>query len=250
MTRKPDVRSSVLAARSSFWETLPQECGSRLTVRASVSEPDPTTSSLYDQLLQLKDWTEERAELCSGTPERERADTRVPSSAVSPEAQQESIASHEDTENCSREDSAMRLCEPHSGNVSRLAAVPAFHQGTVARVSSSSVKSARSSHSKRRSFSRSSFTATRSYETRLRRHRKRTFMMPELEPAHNTNTVLVLLETHAGMSDAMYMVASPSKRNTLLSMAASSWGKADHLMRSVMRRALYQGSEQAQSNNS
>lgn len=82
------------------------------------------------------------------------------------------------------------------------------------------------------------------------RHRKRTFIMPELEPAHNTNTVLVLLETHPGMSDAMYMLASPSKRNTLLSMAASSWGKADHLMRSVMRRALYQGSEQAQSNDS
>ncbi|KAL0035703.1 hypothetical protein WJX79_009778 [Trebouxia sp. C0005] len=71
MTRKPNVRSRVLAARSSFWETLPQECASQLNCRASVSEPDCTTPSLYDQLLQLKDWTEERAELCFASPERQ-----------------------------------------------------------------------------------------------------------------------------------------------------------------------------------
>ncbi|KAL0050556.1 hypothetical protein WJX82_002249 [Trebouxia sp. C0006] len=71
MTRKPNVRSSVLAARSSFWETLLHECGSKVTVRASVSEPDCTVPSLYDQLLQLKDWTEERAELCAASPERQ-----------------------------------------------------------------------------------------------------------------------------------------------------------------------------------
>ena len=71
---------------------------------------------------------------------REHDDARVAPSAILPEAQQESTASHEDTANCSREDSAMHLCESHSGNVSRPAAVPAFHPGTVARVSSSSVK--------------------------------------------------------------------------------------------------------------
>ncbi len=47
----------------------------------------------------------------------------------------------EATDVCSREDSAMRLIdERQSNSVARHSAVPAFHQGTVTRTSSSSMK--------------------------------------------------------------------------------------------------------------
>lgn len=100
----------------------------------------------------------------------------------------------------------------------------------------------RSSCSRRRSFCRSSFTATRSYETRMCRQRRRTFVMPELEPTSNNNFQVILQETQPGMPEAG---SGPTMRNTLLGMAASSWGKADHIMRSMMRSALHQSSRQA-----
>ena len=100
----------------------------------------------------------------------------------------------------------------------------------------------RSSSSRRRSFCRSSFTATRSYETRMCRQRRRTFAMPELEPTSNNNFHVILLETQPGMSEAD---DGPTMRNTLLEMAANSWGKADHIMRSMMRNALHQSNRQA-----
>ena len=89
MTRRPSSRQSVIAARSSFWETLPQVCcalacldsivgyASALAVsfqqegaaspdvRRTVSDSEPVTPGLYDQLVHLKDWIEETAELCS-----------------------------------------------------------------------------------------------------------------------------------------------------------------------------------------
>ncbi|KAL0025493.1 hypothetical protein WJX77_006167 [Trebouxia sp. C0004] len=244
MTRKPNVRSSVLAARSSFWETLPHECASKLSVRASVSEPDCTTPSLYDQLLQLKDWTEERAELCSAGPERQHGvDERRPSAALSNTIQLTN--SEEAAEFCSRGDSAMRLEDERLSNSgARHTAIPSFCQGTDARTSrtsSSSMKGTRSSSSRRRSFCRSSFTATRSYETRVGRQRRRTFAMPELEPTSNNNFQVILQET-PGMPEA---ASGPTMRNTLLGMAASSWGKADHIMRSMMRSARHQSNGQA-----
>lgn len=242
MTRKPNVRSNVLAARSSFWETLPHDCASKLTVRASVSEPDYTTPSLYDQLLQLKDWTEERAELCSASPERQHdaiegrpfAALLTTTLLTNPE---------EAAEVCSREDTAMRLGDERLSNTGpRHSATPVFCQGTDTRKSSSSMKGTRSSCSRRRSFCRSSFTATRSYETRMCRQRRRTFAMPELEPTSNNNFHVILQETQPGMPEA---ASGATMRNTLLGMAASSWGKADHIMRSMMRGALYQNSRQA-----
>ncbi len=100
----------------------------------------------------------------------------------------------------------------------------------------------RSSPSRRRSFCRSSFTATRSYETRMCRQRRRTFAMPELEPTSNNNFQVILMETQPGMPEA---ANGPTTRNTLLGMAASSWGKADHIVRSMMKSALHQSSGQA-----
>lgn len=242
MTRKPNVRSSVLAARSSFWETLPQECASKLTVRASVSEPDFSTPSLYDQLLQLKDWTEERAELCSVSPERHHdVVERRPSAALLNTVQLTNP--EEAAEVCNREDSAMHLADERLSNSgARHTVIPVFCQGTDTRTSSSSLKGTRSSSSRRRSFCRSSFTATRSYETRMCRQRRRTFAMPELEPTSNNNFHVILLETQPGMSEAD---DGPTMRNTLLGMAANSWGKADHIMRSMMRNALHQSNRQA-----
>ncbi|DBA74535.1 TPA: hypothetical protein ACH3X2_000987 [Trebouxia sp. C0005] len=242
MTRKPNVRSRVLAARSSFWETLPQECASQLNCRASVSEPDCTTPSLYDQLLQLKDWTEERAELCFASPERQHDVVEGrPSAALLSTIQLTNP--EEAAEVCNREDSAMRLADGRLSNSGpRHTAIPVFCQGKDTRMSSSSSKGARSSSSRRRSFCRSSFTATRSYETRMCRQRRRTFAMPELESNSNNNFQVILLETQPGMSEA---TNGSTMRNTLLGMAATSWGKADHMMRSMMRGALHQKSGQA-----
>lgn len=241
MTRKPNVRSSILAARSSFWETSPQECGVRPPVRASISEPDPTTSSLYDQLLQLKDWTEEKAELCSVSPDRERMSSLATTTLNLPLADLQTASLAQVTETCSREDSAMRLS--HGDRLSRSSGLPSdrptFHQGTVSRVSSGSVKSARSSNSRRRSFCRSSFSATRTYESRNRKQRQRTFVMAELEPAKNSNSNVTMLEVQDMESDHVESMEAPSKCSKLLGMAASSWGAADQMMRSVVRGALY-----------
>ena len=182
----------------------------------------------------------------------------------------------EAAEVCSREDSAMRLGDERlSTNGARHTAISVFCQGSDTRSSSSSMKvgilamaaravltlvnccavcadnanasnswlqGTRCSSSRRRSFCRSSFTATRSYETRMSRQRRRTFAMPELEPTSNNNFQVILQETQSGMPEAAH---GPTMRNTLLGMAASSWGKADHMMRSMMRSALHQSSEQA-----
>ena len=69
--RPPVLLARFCLAHCLTFRLLLQECGSKVTVRASVSEPDCTVPSLYDQLLQLKDWTEERAELCAASPERQ-----------------------------------------------------------------------------------------------------------------------------------------------------------------------------------
>lgn len=74
----------------------------------------------------------------------------------------------------------------------------------------------------------------------MSRQRRRTFVMPELEPTCNNNFQVVLMETHSEAA------SGPTVRNTLLGIAADSWGKADHVMRSMMRSALHQNSGQAQ----
>ena len=100
----------------------------------------------------------------------------------------------------------------------------------------------RFSCSRRRSFCRSSFTAARSYETRMCRQRRRTFSMPELEPTSNNNFQVILMETQPGMPEA---ANGPTMCDTLLGMASSSWSKADHMMRSMVKSALYHHSGQA-----
>ena len=64
--------------------------------------------------------------------------------------------------------------------------------------------------------------------------------MPELEPTCSNNFQVILLETQSEAA------SGPTMRNTLLGIAANSWGKAEHIMRSMMRSALHQNSGQAQ----
>lgn len=65
--------------------------------------------------------------------------------------------------------------------------------------------------------------------------------MAELEPAKKSNSNVILLETQDRMSDSTDVpLAGPAMCSTLLNLAASSWGAADQMVRSVMRSALHQ----------
>lgn len=178
---KPTVRERRLAARSSFWDVLPEASGANhgAQLHASRSPKLP----LYDQLLHIKDWTEENAELCS---DRLHHDQNV----------KEQLAALEDG---LREDSASRLSNSERLSICSAlrAAVRASYaeQDMSVRASSCSLRSDRSSFSRRRSFCRSSFASSRSIDARKRRHRQRTFVMAELEPDSSNDSHVVLMET-------------------------------------------------------
>ncbi|KAL3136416.1 hypothetical protein ABBQ38_005674 [Trebouxia sp. C0009 RCD-2024] len=208
MTRRISVQRSVLAARSSFWEALPQDAA-KAEARRTGSDHE-RAPGLYDQLVHLKDWREETAELCSAVEAR-------------------------------REDSAMRLS---SGTRPSLSSSNTHSSsGLAARTSSSSQGII---PTRDRSFCRSSFSAARPYETREPRQRPRTFAMEELHPSSSSAVRLEEVTQPVGLYN-QHLPAGGKKQNSLLSMAASSLSAADDMLRSIMKSAFYQTTGRMQS---